>query len=223
MGYPDAPVLVLSGELDSITTAAEGDLVAGQFPNARHIVVSNTFHVTAVGDRDDCAERILRAFVRSPGSERRVSSCAKEVEPVRALGLVPRTLADVSTRTCRPCAADPAPASRAGRCTDRRRRHGPVVEQLLRQRRRAARRHLQLHGYNVVKLRLKRYRLLQGLAVSGLATWDRDRKRMTVELSLDGAVHGRLRGGWHTRAVGAEARLSGVVGGKRVRLTFRAP
>ena len=98
-GYSDAPVLVLSGELDSITTAAEGDLVAGQFPNARHIVVSNTFHVTAVGDRDNCAERILRAFVRSPGSERRVSSCAKEVEPVRALGLVPRTLADVTPAT----------------------------------------------------------------------------------------------------------------------------
>ena len=70
-GYPDVPVLVLSGELDSITTAAEGDLVAEQFPNARHVVVRNSFHVTAIGDRDDCAERILRAFVRSPGSERR--------------------------------------------------------------------------------------------------------------------------------------------------------
>ena len=30
-------------------------------------------------------------------------------------------------------------------------------------------------GNDVVKLRLERYRLLQGLAVSGLATWDRDR------------------------------------------------
>ena len=223
VGYPDAPVLVLSGELDSITTAAEGDLAAGQFPNARHIVVSNTFHVTAVGDRDDCAERILRAFVRSPGSESRVSSCAKEVEPVRALGLVPRTLADV-----RP--------ARAGRALPiRLRRAGPaaaltVADVMDRWWNNYSGSGVGLHGgtfsyngYNVVKLRLNRYRLLEGLAVSGLATWDRDRKRMTVKLSLDGAVHGRLRGGWHTRAVGAEARLSGVVDGQRVRLTFRAP
>ena len=90
------PVLVLSGELDSITTAAEGDLVAGQFPNARHVVVRNSFHVTALGDRDSCAERILRAFVRSPGSEAAVADCAEDVEPVRALGIVPRTLADVT-------------------------------------------------------------------------------------------------------------------------------
>ena len=74
-----------------------------------------------------------------------------------------------------------------------------------------------------MKLRLERYRLLQGLAVSGLATWDRDRERMRVDLSLDGALHGRLRGGWDTRAVGAQAVLRGVVGGQPVRLTFPAP
>ena len=74
-----------------------------------------------------------------------------------------------------------------------------------------------------MKLRLKGYRLLQGLAVSGLATWDRDRKRMTVDLSLDGALHGQLRGSWDTRAVAAQAMLRGEVSGKRVRLTFLAP
>ena len=69
----------------------------------------------------------------------------------------------------------------------------------------------------------RRYRLLDGLAVSGLATWDRDRKRTSVELSLDGALTADLRGGWDTRAVGAEAVLRGVVSGKRLRLTFPAP
>ena len=48
----DVPVLVLSGELDSITTAAEGDLVAGQFPQSQHVVVRNSFHVTAISDTD---------------------------------------------------------------------------------------------------------------------------------------------------------------------------
>ena len=142
---PRAPVLVLSGELDSITTAAEGDLVTGQFPNARHVVVHNSFHVTAVGDRDDCAERILRAFVRSPGSESRLLGCAREVEPVRALGMVPRTLADVG-RPLRSERCPPGPARRSRGGAHRRRRGGSVVEQLLGQRRRSPRRHLQLYG-----------------------------------------------------------------------------
>jgi hypothetical protein len=34
-----APVLVLSGELDSITTPAEGRMVTEQFPRARQVVV----------------------------------------------------------------------------------------------------------------------------------------------------------------------------------------
>ncbi len=65
--YPDVPVLVLSGELDSITTPAEGRMVRDQFPSAQFVLVRNSFHVTAIGDTDDCAVRILRAFVRAPG------------------------------------------------------------------------------------------------------------------------------------------------------------
>ncbi len=81
---------MLSGELDSITTAAEGDLVARPFPNARHVVVANSFHVTAIGDSDDCAVGIVRAFIRSPppGS----APAARRVEPVRALGRFPTSV-----------------------------------------------------------------------------------------------------------------------------------
>ena len=35
--YPSVPTLVLSGELDSITTPAEGALVTAEFPGARHV------------------------------------------------------------------------------------------------------------------------------------------------------------------------------------------
>ena len=89
-GYPDVPVLVLSGELDSITTAAEGDLVAGQFPNARHVVVRNSFHVTRRG-RPGQLRRTHPAGLRALAGlgAARVARCAKEVEPVRALGIVP--------------------------------------------------------------------------------------------------------------------------------------
>ena len=92
--YPDVPVLVLSGELDSITTPAEGDLVTAQFPDARHVTVRNSFHVTAVGDGDDCAVRIVRTFVASPTTTlpRSLLRCADRVAPVRALGRFPGPL-----------------------------------------------------------------------------------------------------------------------------------
>ena len=85
--YPAVPTLVLSGELDSITTPEEGALIAGAFPAARQVLVANSFHVTAVGDTDDCAVRIVRRFVRHPhtGLTAHRLSCANQVPPVRAV------------------------------------------------------------------------------------------------------------------------------------------
>ena len=94
--YPPVPVLVLSGELDSITTPAEGRLVARQFPNAQQVVVRNSFHVTALGDTDNCAQRIVRAFVLTLAPlSAGLRACAKAVEPIRTLGVFPRSLAKV--------------------------------------------------------------------------------------------------------------------------------
>jgi hypothetical protein len=203
-------VLVLSGELDSITTAAEGQLVKSQFPDARHVLIRNSFHVTALSDRDNCAERIVRAFVRAPGSERSVEGCADDVEPVRALGTMPRRLGDLSV-----------PRAAALTVTDVMDRwwnnydgsgvglHGGTFSYT---------------GNDVVKLRLKRYRLFADLAVSGNATWDRDRERVRVHLTLSGAERGRLHGGWDTRAVGAKVAMSGAIGGLPVYIIpFPAP
>ena len=61
--YPAVPTLVLSGELDSITTPEEGALIARDFSAARQVIVANSFHVTADGDTDNCAVVILRQFV----------------------------------------------------------------------------------------------------------------------------------------------------------------
>ena len=102
--YADVPVLVLSGELDSITTAAEGDLVAEQWPNARHVVVANSFHVTAVGDTDRCAVLILRSFVRG---RRAVAEGLREGRP-----------ADRAPRASSPSRSGPsAPVDRVAKLT----------------------------------------------------------------------------------------------------------
>ena len=83
--FPSVPVLVLSGDLDSLTPAAQGAQAAALFPQAQQIVFANSFHVTALGDPYDCASAIVRSFVTtlSPGD----TSCAPAITEVR---LVPK-------------------------------------------------------------------------------------------------------------------------------------
>jgi pimeloyl-ACP methyl ester carboxylesterase len=79
--FPSVPVLVLSGELDSLTPAQQGAEAAALFPNARQIVLANSFHVTAEGDLDDCASVLAVNFFRDldPGD----TSCASHIAEVR--------------------------------------------------------------------------------------------------------------------------------------------
>ena len=84
--YPDIPALVISGELDNITTPADGAAVAAAFKRGRQIIVANGFHVNALPrSRSACAADIVRRFLATsdPGD----TSCAAEVPPLR---LVPR-------------------------------------------------------------------------------------------------------------------------------------
>jgi pimeloyl-ACP methyl ester carboxylesterase len=84
--YPDLPVLVLSGELDNITTVAEGAEAAAHFARAHQVVLVNSFHVNALPHaRSDCGAQLVRRFLAdlSAGDE----SCARQIAPVP---LVPR-------------------------------------------------------------------------------------------------------------------------------------
>jgi pimeloyl-ACP methyl ester carboxylesterase len=84
--YPDVPVLVVSGELDNMTTVADGAAAAARFPHARHVVIANSFHVNALPDaRSECGAVLVRRFLDTlkVGD----TGCAAAVPPVR---LVPR-------------------------------------------------------------------------------------------------------------------------------------
>jgi len=84
--YPQVPALIISGELDDLTTVADGAAVAAAFEHGRQVIIANSFHVNALPRaRSGCAARIVRRFVVSlePGD----LSCAAGVPPVR---LVPR-------------------------------------------------------------------------------------------------------------------------------------
>ena len=219
--YPRVPTLVLSGELDSITTPAEGAIVVRQFPRALQIHVANSFHVTAVGDTDDCAVRILRRFVRTP-SHRPRHRCASRVPPVRTMGIFPRTLHGVPAGSghgsllARRVA--PAAAATVADLLDRWWSNYSGHSVGLRGGR------WSYTGDRTTVFHLHRVRLTRDLAVSGTATWRRFANRMAVDLTVAGHGHrGRLHGHWATRREGARATLHGSFAGHRVTVTFRAP
>ena len=83
--FTEAPVLVLNGDMDTLTPALEGRTTVREYDHAKQVIVYNTFHVSAIGDEDDCAQELVRRFIAnlSPGD----TSCAAHIAEVR---LVPR-------------------------------------------------------------------------------------------------------------------------------------
>ncbi len=226
--YPDVPTLVLSGELDSITTAAEGAQVAAQFPAARQVVVANSFHVTAMGDTDDCAVRVVRRFVVNPRGGLTASrlACVNQVPPVRAVARYDRSFQQ--TPPARGTAASRlglrAAAAAVGTAAD-------LVDRWFG--------NYTGHGFGlrgggwsysgdrVVRFRLRGVRLTRDLPVSGRVTWSRYTHRVRADLNLGGSVAG-VTGGtvhatWDSRRAGGRATIRGFIGGSAVAATMPAP
>src|SRR6185437_5883060 len=104
------PVLVLSGDLDSLTTPFEGRQTARDMgPSARWILIHNDTHVNAMDDTFGCASGLVRQFIARPSRLRQLSaSCATRTPEVRVLGGFPEKLRQVT-------AAAAAPGNQAGR------------------------------------------------------------------------------------------------------------
>ena len=80
--YPDVPALVISGELDDITTPADGAVVAHAFKRGSQLRIANSFHVNALPRaRSACAADIVRRFMAALDAGD--TSCATEVPPLR--------------------------------------------------------------------------------------------------------------------------------------------
>ncbi len=91
--FTKAPVLVLSGDLDSLTPARQGKHASKLFDNGRQIIVENSFHVTADGDEDNCASVIAQRFVRDldPGD----TSCVNHIAEVHLVPTFASTAVEV--------------------------------------------------------------------------------------------------------------------------------
>ncbi len=60
-----APVLVVSGELDNLTTPYEGRMVEAEFPDARHYVARGAGHVADLYDGSSPPAVRTRQFLRN--------------------------------------------------------------------------------------------------------------------------------------------------------------
>ena len=59
-----APVLILSGELDDVTTPIEGRWVADEFPNSKLVRIPNASHADALYNVNGYSARSMRRFLR---------------------------------------------------------------------------------------------------------------------------------------------------------------
>ena len=89
--YPRVPTLVLNGDLDTITASSGARVVAEKFPRSWFVEVSNSIHVTALGDRRQLRLGDLRRL-RARAPARAIRAAPAKVPEIR---VVPRFAATV--------------------------------------------------------------------------------------------------------------------------------
>jgi pimeloyl-ACP methyl ester carboxylesterase len=100
------PVLILGGELDSLTPEPDaekfGPTLGG---DARIVKLANAVHVSSEGDTllvgaTRCARRIVRAFVRKPSNlDSMDANCAAGIPPLHTAGAYPAAFAGAAPAT----------------------------------------------------------------------------------------------------------------------------
>ena len=93
--YPDIPALVISSDLDNMTTMADGAAAAAHFPHSHQLIVANGFHVNALPhSRSGCAADIVRRFVTT--LQTADTRCTQTVPPVRLLAQFARHVGELA-------------------------------------------------------------------------------------------------------------------------------
>ncbi|WP_375499598.1 alpha/beta hydrolase [uncultured Jatrophihabitans sp.] len=89
------PVLILNGQLDSLTPAAGGAHIKRQMGRgARTIVAANTVHLVALENDNVCGRTLVQRFVAHP-TGRLDASCAARIPRIRAVSQFPRRFGEV--------------------------------------------------------------------------------------------------------------------------------
>jgi len=225
--FTKAPVLVLSGDLDSLTPAQQGKHAAKLFENGQQIIVPNSFHVTADGDEDSCASVIAVRFVRDldPGD----TSCTNHIAEVHLVPRFASTAAGVSPATATPgnqgSDADLRVAAAAAYTT------GDALACWW----------VNLTGTgvglqggrfqynspsNLTYFTLDKMKWVEDLEVSGRMKWDYNYPGTVIaHLTLSGTATeaGELTITWDSRVPLAQATISGKIGVRKIAATMYAP
>ncbi len=226
--YPDIPALIVSGELDNITTMADGAAVAAAFKHGTQIRIANSFHVNALSHaRSDCAAQIVRRFIGAlePGDV----SCAAAIPPLR---LVPRF-------AVRAAGVDPAAALPGNQADpEQLRRVSAAVatagDVLARLGANSTGQGVGLRGgtFRVLaapaatRVNLTQVRWAEDLAVSGEIDKPADRTgtvRATLHLAGPGALTGHIMVEWPEGVADSVAAIRGTVDGAAVLARTAAP
>lgn len=222
-----APTLVLSSDLDMTTTNAEAKAVALQFPHATYLVVDNSFHVSALGDLDNCTSNIVNAFVTnlSAGDTR----CTKTIPSVR-------TVPDFTTRAAM---LDPVTALAGNEATAGERRIVAAVlatvgDTVMRYYTNyfgtvpGLRGGVTVFDYsqtNISGMTLKQVRWTDDVAVSGSAVWDQANRVVTANVTAVDELgrQANLHITWSTAVPHPQAQISGDISGHVVVAQAMAP
>jgi pimeloyl-ACP methyl ester carboxylesterase len=226
--YPDIPALVISGELDDMTTLADGEAVARQFKHGRQIHIANSFHVNALPRaRSTCAAEIVRRFITTlaTGDEScaaavpavrlvpRFATRAAELEPAIGLHGNAAGATQLQIVTAAVLTAGDVLARLSSNSTDR----GSGL--------RAGSFHIR-HHTGSVHVTVWRVRWTEDVAVSG--TIDRSAGhtgivRARLDLAGPAGLAGRLTVRWQEGVAQAHATVDGSIGGSRVVAQVVAP
>jgi hypothetical protein len=227
---PTIPVLVLGGDLDTLTPAFAGGRVVAQDmgPSARFVSVPNTTHVTALLDANRCASVIVRRFVAAPHDLQGLdTSCTSDIPEVRMVGAYPRVLRDAASAHAMPGNAAGAAGLRAATvATD------TVGDALDRSAYLSVRHGTGLRGGSFtisdsgrsLTVHLDRAQWVSDAAMDGTGVWDRSARVVTATVSIttpDGV--GRLTITWSTAEQRSQAAVRGTFDGQRVSAELPAP
>jgi pimeloyl-ACP methyl ester carboxylesterase len=214
--YPDVPVLVLSGDLDSLTSPEGAHATADAFPNATFVDVANSTHVTALADYNRCTSLIVRRFVETLSAGD--TSCASQYSPVRLVSRFAQHAADLGIGDARRRAAVVA-ADTVGDVVAR--WWGNYSGQGVGLRGGT----FHTRGYSDVFFRLKGIRWVDDVTLDGHAEWDRTTGLIHARVSVSGAgaAGGTLRMSWYDWDQRPQAEVRGTLDGRRVSYSFLAP
>jgi pimeloyl-ACP methyl ester carboxylesterase len=224
--FTQAPTLVINGELDMLTTPAEGAITTAEFPHAQQIIIANSFHVDAIYDVDDCTQNIVRRFTANLDTGD--TSCAAAVKPVRLVPFFPRHAKDAIPAT--PASGNAATSQDRSLASAAIQTAGDAM----------ARWYINYSGHDaglrggtwdytqpgtIARYTLNAVRWTNDLPISGTLTWNQITGAVTTQLTFtaDDGTQGTIHGAWNDHESYTPATLSGTVEGHTLQATMPAP